>query len=315
MNSNTQLYKQAGNSICVPVIEYIIIALLECGAFINERKNKEMELRINEVKLPEKITFNYEEIKTALLEKVQHYETLVYDEGQIKDAKTDRANLNKLKKALNDERIRQEEEYMQPFNEFKAQIKELVGIVDNAVSGIDSQVKAYEEKCKAEKLEEITNYFNALSKPFEFELSKIFNEKWLNASVKMTAICDEIYSRIEKIEADLVTLKNLPDFSFEAIEEYKQTLDLNRAIAEGQRLVDIQKRKAEAERARIAQEQAKKAEEAQRQAEIPPTPEKPLNAPENVLKQRIRFECLLTTEDAVALREFFLSRNIEFKAI
>ena len=30
--SNTQLYKQSGNSICVPVIEYIITALLECGA-------------------------------------------------------------------------------------------------------------------------------------------------------------------------------------------------------------------------------------------------------------------------------------------
>ena len=52
-----------------------------------------------------------------------------------------------------------------------------------------------------------------------------------------------------------------------------------------------------------------------RQAEIPPTPEVPLVAPKNALKQRICFECLLTTEDAVALREFFLSRNIEFKKI
>lgn len=31
-NSNTQLYKQAGNSIVVPVVEYIIEALLECDA-------------------------------------------------------------------------------------------------------------------------------------------------------------------------------------------------------------------------------------------------------------------------------------------
>lgn len=31
VNSNTQLYKQAGNSIGVPVIEYIIKALLKCG--------------------------------------------------------------------------------------------------------------------------------------------------------------------------------------------------------------------------------------------------------------------------------------------
>lgn len=32
VNSNTQLYKQAGNSIVVPVVEYMIKALLKCGA-------------------------------------------------------------------------------------------------------------------------------------------------------------------------------------------------------------------------------------------------------------------------------------------
>ena len=32
VNSNTQLYKQAGNSIVVPVVEYILAELLKCGA-------------------------------------------------------------------------------------------------------------------------------------------------------------------------------------------------------------------------------------------------------------------------------------------
>ena len=32
VNSNTQLYKQAGNSIVVPVIEHIISNLYDCGA-------------------------------------------------------------------------------------------------------------------------------------------------------------------------------------------------------------------------------------------------------------------------------------------
>jgi DNA (cytosine-5)-methyltransferase 1 len=35
-NSNTQLYKQAGNSIVVPVLEYIIKGLFDCGALIKE---------------------------------------------------------------------------------------------------------------------------------------------------------------------------------------------------------------------------------------------------------------------------------------
>lgn len=94
-----------------------------------------MELRVNEVAIPEKIDFNYEELKAELTSKVSFYETLVYTDDQIKDAKADKANLNKLKRALNDERIRREKEYMQPFNVFKAQINEIIGIIDKPIKG------------------------------------------------------------------------------------------------------------------------------------------------------------------------------------
>lgn len=42
VNSNTQLYKQAGNSICVPVVEYITKALIDAGIF--DGKTKPFEL-------------------------------------------------------------------------------------------------------------------------------------------------------------------------------------------------------------------------------------------------------------------------------
>ena len=109
-----------------------------------------MELIINEVAIPEQITFNYEELKAELTDKVKTYETLVYSDEQIKEAKADKAALNKLKKALNDERIRREKEYMQPFNSFKAQINEIIGIIDRPLAVIDAQVKSYEEKQKQE---------------------------------------------------------------------------------------------------------------------------------------------------------------------
>lgn len=41
VNSNTQLYKQAGNSIVVPVVEGIMKALISCGVLENERKDDE----------------------------------------------------------------------------------------------------------------------------------------------------------------------------------------------------------------------------------------------------------------------------------
>lgn len=78
-----------------------------------------MELKIKEYQLPEAIDFNYQELKQELEEKITVYTNLVYSDDQIKLAKADRANLNKLKKALNDERIRREREYLEPFNTFK----------------------------------------------------------------------------------------------------------------------------------------------------------------------------------------------------
>lgn len=101
-----------------------------------------MELKVNEYQLPEQILFNYEELKAELTEKVQHYETLVYTDDQIKEAKADRATLNKLKKALSDERIRREREYMQPFNEFKSRINEILALLINRLLSSTSRSKS-----------------------------------------------------------------------------------------------------------------------------------------------------------------------------
>lgn len=289
-----------------------------------------MEFKINEVQLPEKISFNYEELKQELQEKATLYASIVYGDDEIKQAKEDKANLNKLKKALNDERIRQEKEYMKPFNEFKAQVNEIISIIDKPVRIIDSQVKAYEDKQKADKLEKIQEFWEGTEHPEWLKCNQIFDKRWLNASFSLKNVQEAIEERLIQIEADVATISSLPEFSFEAVECYKQTLDMNRAIAEGQRLADIQKRKAEAaaaaEAARLAAEaeKARLQEEAGTQqvdvlvnAKLPDGSEVPI---ENVkveipAKQWVAFEALLSTEDARALKEFCDSRQIKIRAI
>ena len=62
-----------------------------------------MELRITnpqESWLTEQILWNNEELKAAIAEKVKDYKTIAYTEDSLKDMKADRADLNKLKKAL-----------------------------------------------------------------------------------------------------------------------------------------------------------------------------------------------------------------------
>lgn len=290
-----------------------------------------MELRVNEVTIPEKISFNYEELKAELTEKVAFYETLVYTDDQVKDAKADRATLNKLKKTLNDERIRREKEYMQPFNEFKAQVNEIIGIIDKPIAVIDKQVKEFEDQKKANKQNAIEELFASIGFQSFVTLDKIQDPKWLNASVSMKSIEEQMRARMYQIGDDVLTLHNLPEFGFEATEVYKQTLDINKAIKEAQRMAEITKAKAEAAAKKKAAEEARKAEEERKAQEIKEeqtvivptepheqavTPPEPVQSADSTQERMVvRFEVLLTTEDAYALKEFFKSRSIEFKAI
>lgn len=282
-----------------------------------------MELRVNEVAIPERIDFNYEELKAELTSKVSFYETLVYTDDQIKDAKADKANLNKLKKALNDERIRREKEYMQPFNVFKAQVNEIIDIIDKPIAVIDEQVKAFDEKRKAEKQKAIEELFAGMGFQNFVTLEKIQDPKWLNASVSMRSIEDQMRAKMYEIGNGVLTLSQLPEFGFEATAIFKETLDINKAISEAKRMSEIAKAKAEAEEQKKALEDARKAEEERRaqektveeqreamaQAMTPPEEVQP------VPTFSVRFEVLVTERQAKELAAWFTERHIQFKPI
>lgn len=295
-----------------------------------------MEFKVNEYQLPVEISFNFDELKAELTEKVKKYELMTYTEEQIKEAKADRANLNKLKKALNDERIRREREYMQPFEEFKGKIKEIIAIIDKPVAVIDAQIKAAEEKRKEAKQLEIGSLFVVKEFPTWVRINMIQDDTWLNATTSMKQIEDNLDGWKNRIETEVKTIESLPEFSFEAMEIYRQTLDMAKAIAEGQRLADIQRRKQEAEEARKKAEEeaaARRAEEEARRAQEEaekagqeqaagyaegiqePATAQPEEKPKNTLGATwINFRAFLTIDQAIELREFFISRDIDFEA-
>ena len=289
-----------------------------------------MELKVKEMQLPEVIEFNYNEVKSWVaegVEKYSKYENMIMDADAVKVGKADRAELNKVKEALNKERIRQEKEYMKPFNQFKSQVNELITMIDEPVKLIDKAVKGYEAEQKAQKEAEIKAIFEqeAAEAAAEIRLDAIWDAKWLNASVSLKKVQEAIHERIQQFNSDIETLQKLPEFAFEAVETYKQTLDINKAISEGQRLADIQRRKqeAEAEKARLKAE-----EEARKAAAAAATPETDMgkvidSIDRQALKQAVTseaakrwigFEALLTVEQARELKQFFDSKNIEFRA-
>lgn len=316
-----QRYKCLGNGWTVDVIAHIF-------KYLKDKEKEEMELKVKAPTFPEVIEFNFDELKQEITERASTYVNLVYGEEQMQDAKKDRATLNKFVKALSDERIKIKKVCMKPYEDFEAKIKELDRIVNVAIDNIDSQVKGYEEKQKQEKKAKIEEYFaerylnSGTPAPEFFTLERIFDEKWLNASVSMKSIEDAIDAKAEQVKSDLVTLANLPEFGFEATEVYKRTLDLTTAISEGQKLADMAKRKAEAERLKAEREaeQARLAAEAeaQKQEAVEPVKEAfqadAMNPPEQP-KQLVSFKALLTVDQAKELKRFFDDRKIEFYPI
>lgn len=210
-----------------------------------------MEFKVTEYKLPEAIKFNFEELKNELAVKTEAYKNMVYAPEDIKAAKSDRAELNRLKKALNDERLNRQKEYMKPFDAFKKQVDEVISIVDSAVKNIDEQVKAFESKIKEEKSWELRGKFDEINTLDWLIFDQIFDTKWLNASVSVNTAAEDMKIIISSIETNLGSLTGL-EHEFEAKEYYMRTLSLADALNENKRLIDLDIKRAEMEQKKEA---------------------------------------------------------------
>ena len=252
-----------------------------------------MELKVQDYQLPEAISFNFDELKTAITEKSEQYAKLVYTDENIKAAKEDRADLNRLKKALNDERIRRQKDYMKPFDAFKAQIDEIISIIDKPVQSIDAQIKEFEAIKQDQKRQKIEDMFKSMLFPEWMSVDKIMNQKWLNASTSMTAIESELLSFKNEVIRNCQTLATLPNHSHEAVITYQKTLDMAQALDKVHELIEL--------------EEAKKkmlAKEAEPDEDTAPEP-----------KMWVAFEACINKTQAGLLKEFFKDNNIEFRPV
>lgn len=289
-----------------------------------------MELRIlspQESGFIKEIKWNNEELKKEIAEKMEEYKTLVYTENTIKDAKSDRATLNKLVKAIEDERKRIKKLCMAPVEQFEAQVKEVVALINEPIRLIDSQIKEVEEQKRKQKRKEIEALFLEIGFQDFVTLEKIWDEKWLNASVSLAKIEEQMKSIMYQVGTEVVTIKNLPEFSFEALDVYKETLNMNKAIQEGQRLAEIQKRKVayEEQQRQKELEKAKQQEEAAQvttisEQTVEEPPKEAQTAAYSIQKSEeklytVEFRVETTKEKLALLKNFFQLNHITYGPI
>lgn len=231
------------------------------------------------------IKWNREELEAAVRVKVASYQNVVYTEDNLKQAKADRAELNKLTDAIEERRKKVKNIIMEPYTTFEAEVKEVLELIKEPVSLIDAQVKAFEDQQKEEKKKSIRESYEevigdlAAVLPFE----RVFDSRYLNKTYKLSTAQADVKRKVEKVRTDLETIDGLDSkYKLNAKDVYIKTLDLSKALAENKRLSDLEekleaekRRKAaeETERKRLAeerrrQEEARRAEEERQRAEV-----------------------------------------------
>ena len=275
-----------------------------------------MELKIyspTEEQFITSIEFNHEEIKQELALRLEKYRGLVYTEETIKEAKADRATLNKFKDAIETRRKEIKKACLKPYEDFEAKIKEIVAMIDEPIKAIDEQIKAYEQAKKDVKLAAIKQFFldNVADLEGLVPFEKIMNTKWLNVAYKETDIQKEITDFLERVRNDLDVLNALDTpYLMQLKDFYLKTLDLTATLQEKKRL--------EEQAARIAEHEARVQQEREAALKAVLQQHEAMRATEEVIKKEqqelitVDFRVQATREQLIALKKFLVDNGIKY---
>ena len=177
---------------------------------------------------------NFLEMKDALAQVLARYENVVYTEDRLADAKADKKELTRLRKEIDDRRKEVKKAYLAPYNEFEAQIKELLAMVDAPLDEIKEFVSEMDRQEKEAKRSEIWAYYSKQAAPLGelaravFDSPAFFDGKWLNKSTRAKTWQEEVDRKISAAARNLHSIKATGGTRTEALlAKYLERLDLD----------------------------------------------------------------------------------------
>lgn len=184
-----------------------------------------MELLQATINKKHQIESNLADIEQMLQEKLSVYDGVVVTEDTIVQSKKDVAEIRKIKTSIDDARKKVKKEWMGPYEEFEAKCDKLQELCDKPINEINSQVKVFEEKRKADKKVLVEGiYENKIGEYKEYlPFESIFDPKWLNVSTTQKDIEYDISEKIVKIKSDIDVIKGLgSEIEAELFDIYKK---------------------------------------------------------------------------------------------
>ena len=271
---------------------------------------------------PTQIESNYAECKAWLTEALAPYKGLIITEDAISDGKSIRANIRKVKDAINAQKVSVKKQWNAPLDTYLAQCNELVAMCDETASAIDGQIKDFENRQADEKIEKIkAAYLDAVSNVSKYApaFETLVNPKWRNKGYSLDTAIAEVRKVADDTVSDMAVLMGMSlEFKTAVIDEYIHSHDLRRAIDKENALKAL--REAEAAKANIVEPPP-----AENAAEKPyGLPHEdfapivgvsgihPVGEPAKPKTTTLRFEITTTIDKFKALRRFFDENGIDY---
>ena len=280
----------------------------------------ELVLKSAAIDLPQGIA-NLEALKAELAPKLEQYNSLVVTEDSIKEAKNDRAILNKLKATIEDQRKAAKKQYLEPYNMLEAECKEVVALIDAPIQAIDKQIKFFDDREKEEKLNKITDIFNSTPHEEWVSIEDVLPPKWANKTEKLDSIKNEIKASCEKFTSDYEQLNKLYDnfpHKIAILDRFKSTKDFSQTMVYAKNLEfeyskEQQRKEQEANSAQNAPEGASVSDSV-----IMPPDSQSGHSVEYEKPQRLivgTFEVMGTADQIKALGVYMREQKIRFKIV
>lgn len=153
--------------------------------------------------------WNFEQLRAYLEQMIDSSRGTVYtDEAS---AKSDKSELTRTKKLLEDKRKEYKALCLAPYEEVEKKVKTLTALLDERAAEITASVNAFAERRKSEREHELHDYYmqksyvlGGLADPLWI---RIFSQKWLNASASVKKTQEEIQLAISKVSGELEQLR------------------------------------------------------------------------------------------------------------
>lgn len=232
---------------------------------------EELIVRVEHPELPA-IRWNEAEVQQNLTEMLAAYTGRVYTPDTIKDAKADRAAVNKLDKQLSDAARSAKAFYMKPLEDFLQSAKQMQGQCKAVSGAIDQQVKAVEEAERQDKQDALRAvYADCIGELRELiPFDRLLVSQWLNKTYDLAKASRELRKSVETRREELRLIRETCGEDAEACTtEYLRELNLNAALVEHSRRQNARDAQRRAETERMAAERA----QATAPVIIPPTDE------------------------------------------